>query len=300
MQAINALPSTPLPIRLTHPDKVLDSSSGLTKDGLAHYFARVVSRMLPHITDRPLSLVRCMNGSGKPCFFQKHANETLPPDLESVDIVDKKTGKSEPYITLSRPEALVELAQLSVLEIHAWGSMNDSLETPDRIVIDLDPDAAIDWKTLAAAAIEVRQRMRSLGLESFLKSTGGKGLHVVAPIRPQYGWGAVKDYAHRIVLAMEADNPSLYVTKMSKAARKSKIYLDYLRNDRGATSIAPYSPRARDGAPVALPLSWPELKLKERPVFHVSDFPKWQRRLYSDPWKELSKAASRLKLIFPS
>jgi bifunctional non-homologous end joining protein LigD len=293
---VGARPSDPLPIRLTHPDKVLDSESGLTKDGLAHYYAGIASCMLPHIAGRPLSLVRCMNGSSKPCFFQKHANETLPPDVESVDVVDKKTGKPEPYITLSTSRALMELAQLSVLEIHSWGSKNDSLEKPDRIVIDLDPDAAIDWKTLASAATEVRQRMKSAGLESFLKTTGGKGLHVVSPIRPEHDWAAVKSFAHRMVLAMEADNPSLFLTKMTKAARKGKIYLDYLRNERGATSIAPFSPRARDGAPVALPLSWTELKMRERPVFRVSDFAEWKRRLSRDPWEGMLKTAPRLKI----
>jgi bifunctional non-homologous end joining protein LigD len=237
-----------------------------------------------------------MNGSSKPCFFQKHANETLPPDVESVDIVDKKSGKPEPYITLSTPEALVELAQLSVLEIHSWGSKNDSLEKPDRIVIDLDPDAAIDWKTLGSAATEVRKRMKSAGLECFLKTTGGKGLHVVAPIRPEHDWAVVKDFAHRMALAMEKDNPSLFLTLMTKAARKDKIYLDYLRNERGATSIAPFSPRARDGASVALPLSWSELKLREMPVFRVSDFGGWKKRLRDDPWDGMLKKAPRLKV----
>ncbi len=286
----------PLPIRLTHPDKVLDSDSGLTKDGLAHYYAEVATHMLPHIGDRPISLVRCMNGSSKPCFFQKHANETLPPDVESVDIVDKKSGKPEPYITLSTPEALVELAQLSVLEIHSWGSKNDSIEKPDRIVIDLDPDVAMDWKTLASAATEVRQRMKSAALEPFLKTTGGKGLHVLAPIRPEHDWAVVKDFAHRMVLGMEADNPSLFLTRMTKAARKGKIYLDYLRNERGATTIAPFSPRARRGASVALPLNWSELKLQQQPIFRVSDFQDWKKRLQNDPWEGLMKSAHCLKI----
>lgn len=173
---------------------------------------------------------------------------------------------------------------------------NNSLEKPDRIIIDLDPDPAIDWKTLAAAAIEVRERMKSAGLESYLKTTGGKGLHVVAPIRPEHDWAAVKDFAHRLVLAMEADNSSLFLTRMTKAARKGKIYLDYLRNERGATSIAPFSPRARDGASVALPLNWSELKLADRPVFHVSDFPEWKRRLRNDPWESMLRTAQRLKI----
>ncbi|WP_058186272.1 DNA ligase D [Terracidiphilus gabretensis] len=283
-------------IRLTHPDKVLDSASGLTKDELAHYYAAVGPHMLPHIAGRPLSLVRCMSGTSKPCFFQKHANETLPKDIESVDITDKKTGKAEPYITLSTAQALIELAQLSVLEIHSWGSKNDSIERPDLIVIDLDPDEAIDWKTLASAAVEVHERMKSAGLESFLKTTGGKGLHVVAPIRPEHDWASVKDFAHRMVIAMETDNASLFLTRMTKAARKNKIFLDYLRNDRGATAIAPYSPRARNEAHVALPLHWSELKSRERPVFLVTNFSKWQKRLNDDPWEGMLKTTARLKL----
>ncbi|HTB97590.1 MAG TPA: DNA ligase D [Terracidiphilus sp.] len=285
-----------LPIRLTHPDKVLDAETGLTKDALAHYYEAVSAEMLAHIAGRPVSLVRCMNGSGKPCFFQKHANETMPADVESVEIKDKKTGKPEPYITLSQPKALIELAQLSVLEIHAWGSKNDSLEKPDRLVIDLDPDATIDWKTLASAAMEVRARMKAAGLEPYLKTTGGKGLHVVAPMRPEHDWAAVKDFAHRMVLAMEADNPALYLTRMTKSARKGKIYLDYLRNERGATAIAPFSPRAREGVSVALPLQWSELKLRARPVFRVADFAAWKKRLQHDPWEGMLKKAPRLKL----
>jgi bifunctional non-homologous end joining protein LigD len=284
-----------LPIRLTHPEKVLDASSGLTKKDLARYYLAVAPSMLPHIADRPLMIMRCQSGSGKPCFFQKHVNESLPPDIQSVKIVDKKSGKTEPYITLSSREALAELAQLSVMEIHCWGSKNESLEKPDRIVIDLDPDVDIDWKTLAATASEVRSRMESAGLKAFLKTTGGKGLHIVAPVRPEQGWPEVKDFAHRMVLAMEKDNPSLYLTRMTKAARKGKIYLDYLRNERGATSIAPFSPRAREGTPVALPLDWSELKLPKRPIFYVSEFHNWEDRLAHDPWAAMSRAASRLK-----
>ena len=286
----------PFAIHLTHPEKVLDDKSGLTKDQLAHYYAIIAPHMLPHIAGRPLSLVRCMNGTSKPCFFQKHANETLPDDIESVDIVDKKAGNAEPYITLSTSKALAELAQLNVLEIHSWGSKNDSIEKPDRIVIDLDPDEAIAWRTLASAAAEVRQRMKSAGLEPFLKSTGGKGLHVEARIKPDHDWASVKDFTHRMVLSMEKDNPSLYLTRMTKAARKGKIFLDYLRNDRGATAIAPYSPRARKEAHVALPLKWQELELREQPIFLVTDFPKWQKRLKDDPWKEILKTVARLKL----
>jgi bifunctional non-homologous end joining protein LigD len=283
-----------LPIRLTHPDKVLDVESGLTKDNLAHYYLEVASAMLPSIEGRPLTLVRCVDGTGKPCFYQKHKNAMLPADMDSIEITDKKTGKPEPYIALSTAKALVELAQLGVLELHPWGSRNTSLEKPDRIVFDLDPDPAISWKTLAAAAAEVRERLKNMGLESFLKTTGGNGLHVVAPIRAENSWPVAKEFAHNLVLAMEKDTPDLYLTRMTKAARKGKIYLDYLRNERGATSIAPYSPRARSGVPVALPLRWEELKMKEQPRFLVSEFSEWKKRLARDPWSGIGELRQSL------
>jgi bifunctional non-homologous end joining protein LigD len=183
---------------------------------------------------------------------------------------------------------------MGVLEIHSWGSRNESLEKPDRIVFDLDPDLAIQWKTLAETAREFKRRLAKMGLTSFLKSTGGKGLHVVIPIRPDHEWPIIKEFAHRLALDLEKENPELYVTKMTKATRKNRIYLDYLRNDREATSIAPYSPRARSGAPVAMPLKWSELNAAKAPVFHVSDFAKWKARLRHDPWEEMLKNKQKL------
>jgi bifunctional non-homologous end joining protein LigD len=282
------------PVRLTHPDKILDAESRLTKQQLADYYWAIAPQMLPYIAGRPLSLVRCPEGSGHPCFFQKHVTGTLPPGVQSVDVPDKKTGKFEPYITLSTPEALAGLAQMGVLEIHPWGSKNDNLERPDLIIFDLDPDTAISWRALADSAADVRRQLKSLGLESFLKTTGGKGLHVVIPIEPKTDWAAVKQFAHDFALAMEQQRPNLYLTKMSKAARKDRIFIDYLRNERGSTAIAPYSPRARSGAAVALPLAWSDLKLPERPVFKVADFNEWKHRLARDPWKDLLKTRQRL------
>jgi bifunctional non-homologous end joining protein LigD len=274
-----------LPVKLTHPDKVLDAESGITKKDLARYYLAVSDTMLPYISNRPLTLVRCPDGSGRQCFYQKHKTGMLGANFESVEVVDRKSGKPEPYITLSTPTAIVELAQIGVLEAHPWGSCNDSLEQPDRIIFDLDPDETISWETLATTALEVRRRLKALKLESFVKSTGGKGLHVVVPIRPSRSWPEVKTFAHDFVLAMEKDSPSLFLTKMAKAARKGKIYLDYLRNERGSTAVAPYSPRARAGLPVAIPLSWSELKAPRFPRFTVSEFPQWKNRLARDPWK---------------
>jgi bifunctional non-homologous end joining protein LigD len=177
---------------------------------------------------------------------------------------------------------------MGVLEIHPWGARNDSLEQPDRIIFDLDPDAAIEWRTLADTALELGKRLKKMGLESFLKSTGGKGLHVVIPIEPRRKWIIVKQFAHNLVRELELERPDLYVTKMTKASRNNRIYLDYLRNDRGATSIAPYSPRARSGAPVSMPLQWKDLSAENVPRFHVSDFPKWRDRLQRDPWTKIN------------
>ena len=278
--------SNSLPI--THPDKVLDAESGLTKRQLAEYYLEIAEHMLPHVAGRPLSVVRCPEGSDKPCFFQKHVGLGTPRGVSSVSVKSRKTGKVDDYLSVDSADGLVGLAQMGVLEIHPWGSRNDSLDRPDRMVIDLDPDSAIEWKTLVHAAGEVRKVLKQMHLESFLKSTGGKGLHVVVPIDPEHEWPAVKDFAHNLVLAMERQKPDLYITKMTKASRKNRIYLDYLRNDRDATSIAPFSPRARHGTPVAMPLRWNELDAEEMPRFFLLGLAEWRSRLRHDPWKAMA------------
>jgi bifunctional non-homologous end joining protein LigD len=291
--AASAAISAALP-RITNPDKVIDSESGLTKQQFVSYYAEVASHILPHIADRPLSIVRCPSGTAAKCFFQKHVKPGLPKGIGSVEIVDRKSGKPEPYITLSDAAVIPELGQLNVMELHPWGAPASDFEHPDRIIFDLDPDPSIDWKTLATTATEVRARLKKLGLESFLKSTGGKGLHIVAPIQCEHDWPTVKEFAHQFVLAMEADSPSLYITKMSKAARTGRIYLDYLRNERGATAVAPYSPRSRSGVPVSVPMDWSELKAQAAPRCLVAEFAGWRKRLAHDPWAELPKTRQRL------
>jgi bifunctional non-homologous end joining protein LigD len=284
------------PIRLTHPDKILDAQSQLSKQQLADYYWAIAPYMLPYIADRPLSLVRCPEGTGHPCFFQKHVNHALPPGLKSIDVPDKKTGKIEAYITLSTAEALPALAQMGVLEIHPWGSKNDDLEHPDLIIFDLDPDEAIAWRTLADSAAEIRTYLADLGLKSFLKSTGGKGLHVVIPIAGTQDWSTVKQFAHNFALAIEQERPALYISKMSKSARKGRIFVDYLRNERGSTAVAPYSPRARSGTAVALPLSWDDLELSQRPAFHAANFEEWKDLISRNPWKDFGKTDQRLEM----
>jgi bifunctional non-homologous end joining protein LigD len=280
---------------LTHPDKLLDPTSNLTKQQLAEFYIAIAPYILPHIADRPLSLVRCPDGTTSECFFQKHVNKMTPKILGSVAVPDKKyPGKSEPYITLNTPEQLAALAQIGVLEIHPWGSRNDDLEHPDRLILDLDPDPSLPFSTVAAAAAEVRKRLKICDLASFLKLTGGKGLHIVAPIEPTLTWDELKTAAHQFVDSMARDQPALYLTKMTKAARTGRIYLDYLRNERGATAVAPFSPRARPGMNVSLPLPWSALKEKTLPAFPVADFATWRSRLRSDPWRALASTRQRL------
>src|SRR5262249_1268935 len=231
-------------LRLTHPDKILDEESQLTKQQLAEYYFEIADHLLPHIAGRPLSIVRCPEGSGKPCFFQKHIGQGVAKGIDSVTVPNKKGGGSEEYITVSTQEGLVGLAQMGVLEIHPWGSRNDSLELPDQIIFDLDPDPAIEWAALAEGADEVRGVLKELGLVSFVKSTGGKGVHVVAPIQPKHEWSEVKEFTRNVASILEASRPDKYLIKMTKAARKGRIFLDYLRNERGSTAVAPYSPRS--------------------------------------------------------
>ncbi len=282
-------------VGITRPNKVLDETSGMTKQQLADYYAAVAERMLPHIADRPLSVLRCPNGVGQQCFFQKHVSPGLPDGIRSVAIANKKTSGKKDFLTLNSTEGLIGLAQLGVLEIHPWGSKNHSLERPDRVTFDLDPDEAIPWPVLAGAALELRSQLKQFKLTSFLKSTGGKGLHVVLPIEPEYEWPIIKQFSRSLVQRMEKANPGLYITNMVKAARKNRIYLDYLRNDREATAIAAFSTRARPGAPVAVTLDWKELQAPIKPAFHVSDFAgSWVNRLERDPWKGIGKSGQRL------
>jgi bifunctional non-homologous end joining protein LigD len=279
---------------ITRPTKVLDETSGMTKQQLAEYYLAVAERMLPHVADRPLSILRCPDGIGKQAFFQKHISSGLPAGVHTVSIANKKTGKREEFPTLNSAEGLLGMAQLGVLEIHPWGSKNDAVDKPDRIIFDLDPDDAIAWPALAAAAQELRSRLKEVELASYVKSTGGKGLHVVVPIEPELDWPVIKQFSYAMVLRMEKDNPGLYTTNMSKAVRKGRIYLDYLRNDRESTAIAAFSTRARPGVSVAVTLDWKELQAAARPAFHVCDFSEWRNRLRRDPWKGMLESRQRL------
>jgi bifunctional non-homologous end joining protein LigD len=284
-------PKAATPVRLgfkvTHPDKIVDPETGVTKQALIDYYLAAAPCMLPHVTGRPLSLVRCPNGAGQKCFYQKQLGPGMPPGIGGVKIPNAKGNATETYITVEGEQSLAGLAQMNVLEVHPWGSTNGDLEHPDRIIFDLDPDEAVSWPTLCDSALEVKERLRKLGLQSFVKTTGGKGLHVVAPIRPRFGWDKIKALTHAFTMQMEHDNGQLYISKMTKAARKNKIFVDYLRNEREATAVAAYSSRARLGMAAALPLEWSELKGSKAPRFLIARFAEWSDRLRKDPWKAM-------------
>lgn len=279
----------PLGFKLTNLDKVLYPEQGITKGQLIAYLAVVAEWMLPHVADRPLTIVRCPEGRKKPCFFQKKILPGSPSSIVPVDI-EEDDGEVVEYMQIRDMPGLLALAQLGTLEIHTWGARADNPEKPDLAVFDLDPDVGLGWERVALAAFDLRRRLHELGFESWLKTTGGKGLHVVMPLERRLGWDAFKELTKRIVEAMERDEPHLYTTNMAKRARKGKIFLDYLRNGRNATFIAPYSPRARDHAPVAVPITWEELAHGVEPLaFTTATVPRRLAGLAADPWKDISK-----------
>jgi bifunctional non-homologous end joining protein LigD len=280
-------------VRLTHPDRVLYPDIGLTKRGLAEYYVEIADRILPEVVQRPLSLVRCPDGLGEGCFYQKHLGPSPPADLHCARI-EEKAGTTC-YAMIKDVKGLISLVQMSVLEIHPWGARIDRLEQPDRMVFDLDPDPTVPWADVVAAALETRDRLDSLGLTSFVKTTGGKGLHVVVPLSRRHDWERVHGFARQFAEAMTADSPARYTARMAKAARKGKIFIDYVRNARGATAVAAYSARAKAGAPVATPLAWDELGpglASDR--FTVETLPRRLAGLAGDPWQELHKLRQSL------
>jgi bifunctional non-homologous end joining protein LigD len=285
----------PLGYKLTNLEKVLYPEQGITKGALIGYLAVVAEWALPHVAQRPLSIVRCPDGLRPPagrartCFFQKHILAGSPPAIGTVPITEID-GESVTYMQVHDMPGLVALAQLGTLEIHTWGAHADKPEKPDLMVFDLDPDIGLGWEKVALGAFELRRRLNSIGLESFVKTTGGKGLHVVVPVARGVSWDDFKAFSKAVVERMEREEPALYTTNMAKARRKGKIFLDYLRNGRGATFIAPYSPRARAGAPVAVPISWEELAHGIDPAtFTTQTVPRRLVTLREDPWKSLTE-----------
>ena len=268
--------------RLTHPDRVLWEDEGVTKLGLAEFYTEIADWILPHIVNRPLSLLRCPAGSRKECFFQKHAWAGLDEDL----IQRVRVGDDE-AVAIQGLSGLLALVQAGVLEIHPWGSTLKHPEQPDRIVFDLDPGESVSWDAVAQGAVGVRDYLRELGLESFVKTSGGKGLHVVVPIRPKASWDEAKAFAADVAAAIANESPALYTDTMAKRARTGRIFVDYLRNARGATAVAAFSTRARTGAPVSTPLTWEELPtIRSGSQYRIGNLAARLPNLHDDPWAD--------------
>ncbi len=271
---------------LTHPDRVLYPDLGINKRELYAYYELVAELMLPQVVNRPLTLLRCPEGSGKPCFFQKHPGVSLAAGLRRV-MVQASEGRAE-YAAIEDRRGLLSLVQMGVLEAHISGALADNSDRPNQIVFDLDPDAGLEFADVIRAAHAVRDLLSEFKLKSWLKTTGGKGLHVTVPIEPQADWEEVKAFCRSVAEELARREPDRYLAVMSKAKRKGKIFVDYLRNGRGQTFIAPYSARARAGAGIAMPIEWDALSAKFRPdVFNVRSAEKYLAKRKTDPFASL-------------
>ncbi|MDS9468865.1 DNA ligase D [Paracoccus sp. MBLB3053] len=288
-------PAKPAPeqrrtVRLTHPDRIYWPDAGVTKAGLADYYAEIWPRIAPFVTGRPLALLRCPEGIKGQTFFQKHVWKGIGRQVAPV--VDPKHKSEAALISVNDLDGLIALVQAAALEIHPWGATVTDWERPDVMVMDLDPGEGVDWSAVTQAAEEVRQRLEAAGLAAFLKTSGGKGLHVVSPLSPKADWREAKAFAKAMAEAMASDTPDRYVATIAKSKRRGRILIDYLRNQRGATAVAPYSTRARPGAPVSTPLHWDELGPGIGPAhFTVSNLRDRLEMQKRDPWDGFRGAA---------
>jgi len=251
-------------ITITHPEREVFPESQCSKLDVARYYVQMATYILPYVSNRPLSIVRCPRGARKTCFFQKHAEARAIPGVEIASIRD--SGGLNPYILANSVEALVGLAQMGTIELHTWMATMPAVERPDTFIIDFDPDTGVAWSDVVKAARTARALLDDLGLVSFVKTTGGKGLHVVVPLARRHSWEDIKSFSRDLAMRLVQNEPDRYVAVASKAERKGKIFVDYLRNSRGATAVVPYSLRARAGATVATPIAWDTLTASLEPA----------------------------------
>jgi bifunctional non-homologous end joining protein LigD len=288
-------------VGISHPDRVVFPAARATKLDLARYYETIAPWVLPHLADRPLTLVRCPNGvtaggakRGPDCFYMKHAKVWASfGSIRRVRIQEKtKVGE---YVVVDSLDALVGLVQMNVLELHTWNARAADIERPDRIVMDLDPGAGVGWRDVVAAATVVRKLFDALDLACFVKTTGGRGLHVVVPIVPRADWSECLAFARAFALALVRRQPEIFTERFARAGRSDKILLDYLRNNRTNTSIAAYSTRARPDAPVSVPVTWSELaRLASPERFTMATVAARLTRLRQDPWKTYQSTRQRL------
>jgi bifunctional non-homologous end joining protein LigD len=271
-------------VRLTSPERVLYQTQGTTKRELAEYYRSVAARLLPHLVGRPLTLVRCPRGNAQDCFVQRRASDSFPASLRRVD-VRMEDGEAT-YLVAEDLDGVLELVQLGTLELHTWSARRDRLDRPDRLVFDLDPGEEVGFGEIASAANAVRRRLEELGLRSFAKTTGGRGIHVVAPLVRRSGWDVVREFARAVAEELERAEPDRFLAHASKADRRGRIFIDYLRNAWAATTVAAYSTRARPGATVSVPLRWEEVEGSLDPAtLNIDTVPARLARLRRDPWE---------------
>ena len=279
---------------VTNPDREMFGKGGPTKLELAVYYARVGDWMLPELIGRPVSLVRCPTGKAEDCFFQRHALSGMPEVIKTIALKEGK-GETGEYLYIEDARGLLSLAQFGAVEFHSWGCRVDQPERPDRIVLDLDPDEGLPWRQTVDAAFEVREALAGLGLVPFVKTTGGKGLHVVVPLLRRQSWEPVRRFCEAFARQMAATAPSRFTANMAKAQRRGRIFLDYLRNVRGATAVAAYSLRARPGVPASTPLAWDELSAIDDPAdLNYATVPERLAGGAPDPWAGIDQAARAL------
>ncbi|MGH8212389.1 MAG: DNA ligase D, partial [Rhodanobacteraceae bacterium] len=293
-RARSASSFVPNDIALTHPDRVLIPKPRVTKLALAEFYRSIGEHLLPGIIGRPLSLVRCPDGIGKPCFFQKHSMQGMPESIR-VGTQTNSKDEEEEYLYVDGIEGVMGLVQMNVIEIHPWGSTIADLEHPDRLVFDLDPDVDVEWPRVRNAAKLLRERLQAVGLESFLRTTGGKGLHVVVPLNPRPDWETAKAFSHALARTLEQEAPREYVSVATKSKRKGRIFVDYLRNARGSTAVASFCVRAREGAGVATPLHWEELsRLRSGAQYTIQNIARRLKSIKEDPWAYIQEVRQAL------
>lgn len=282
-------------VTISHPERVVFANARLTKGDVADYYRQMARWILPEVARRPLSLLRCPDGVDKPCFFQKHHGTGLGDAVEAIPL-EQKSGR-EDYLYIEDTEGLLQLVQMNTLELHPWGASVDDPEHPDRLVFDLDPGEGVTWTAIKAAARDVRDRLHEIGLESFARLSGGKGIHVVVPLTPKADWAQAKDFCESFAQAMAEHAPDRYVATMSKAKRTGVIFIDWLRNARGATSVCSWSLRARPSAGVAVPLRWEELgRVTAADAFPLPKALQRAQKLKKDPWEGIDQ----VKQVLPT